>query len=79
MKGDILSVYAPPLNRSEKKKHEIKEKFYTILDSILRNISNGQIVIIAGDFNAKTDSAARLFQYKLFTSDISIFGKNWDS
>ena len=56
-KVDILKVYAPTLNRSEKN-HEIREKFYTKLDSILRNISNRHIVIIAGDFNAKTDNAS---------------------
>ena len=54
LKVDILSVYAPTLNRSDKN-HEIRENFYTQLDSILilRNISNRHIVIIAGDFNAK--------------------------
>ena len=58
LKVDILSVYAPTLNRSEKN-HEIREKFYTKLDSILRNISNRYIAIIAGDFNAKTGSASK--------------------
>ena len=50
LKVDILSVYAPTLNRGEKNP-EIRENFYTKLDSILRNISNRHIVIIAGDFN----------------------------
>ena len=58
LKVDILSVHAPTLNRSEKN-HEIRENFYTKLDSILRNISNRYIVIIAGDFNAKTGSASK--------------------
>ena len=54
LKVDILSLCAPTLNRSDKN-HEIRENFYTKLDSILilRNISNRHIVIIAGDFNAK--------------------------
>ena len=58
LKVDILTVYAPTLKRSEKNL-KIREKFYTKLDSILRNISNRYIVIIAGDFNAKTGSAAK--------------------
>ena len=49
---DILSLYAP-------KNHEITETFYTKLERIIRNISNRHIVIIAGDFNAKTGSAAK--------------------
>ena len=57
-KVDILGVYAPTLNRSEKN-HEIRENFYTKLDAILRNISNRHIVIITGDFNAKTGSATK--------------------
>ena len=46
LKVDILSVYAPRLKRSEKN-HEIRENFYTKLDSIFRNISNRHIVVIA--------------------------------
>ena len=49
---DILSLYAP-------KNHEITETFYTKLERIIGNISNRHIVIIAGDFNAKTGSAAK--------------------
>ena len=55
LKVDILSVYAPTLNRSGKN----QRNFYTKLDSILRKISNRHIVIIAGDFNAKTGSASK--------------------
>ena len=71
LKVDILSVYAPTLNRSEKN-HEIREKFYTKLDSILRNISNRYIVIIAGDFNAKTGSASK---NKIYQAVIGKYGK----
>ena len=39
--------------------HEIRENLYSKLGSILRNISNRHIVIIAGDFNAKSGSAAK--------------------
>ena len=71
LKVDILSVYAPTLNRSEKN-HEIREKFYTKLDSILRNISNRYIAIIAGDFNAKTGSASK---NKIYQAVIGKYGK----
>ena len=71
LKVDMLSVYAPTLNRSEKN-HEIREKFYTKLDSILRNISNRYIVIIAGDFNAKTGSASK---NKIYQAVIGKYGK----
>ena len=71
LKVDILSVYAPTLNRSEKN-HEIRENFYTKLDSILRNISNRYIVIITGDFNAKTGSASK---NKIYQAVIGNYGK----
>ena len=71
LKVDILSVYAPTLNIS-KKNHEIRENFYTKLDSILRNISNRHIVIIAGDFNAITGSAAK---NKIYQAVIGKYGK----
>ena len=70
LKVDMLSVYAPTLNRSEKN-HEIREKFYTKLDSIFRNISNRHIVIIAGDFNAKTDNASK---NKIYQAAIGKYG-----
>ena len=71
MKVDILNEYAPTLNRSEKN-HEIRENFYTELDSILRKISNRHIVLIAGDFNAKTGSAAK---NKIYQAVIGKYGK----
>ena len=71
LKVDMLSVYAPTLNRSEKN-HEIRENFYTKLDSILRNISNRHIVIIAGDSNAKTGSASK---NKIYQAVIGKYGK----
>ena len=58
LKVDILSTYAPTINRSEKN-NEIRENFYTRLDSIIRNISNRHIITIAYDFNAKNGSAAK--------------------
>ena len=71
LKVDILSEYAPTLNRSEKN-HGIRENFCTKLDSILRNISNRHIVIIAGDFNAKTGRAVK---NKVYQAVIEKYGK----
>ena len=68
LKVDILSVYAPTLNRSGKN----QRNFYTKLDSILRKISNRHIVIIAGDFNAKTGSASK---NKIYQAVIRKYGK----
>ena len=58
LKVDILSVYAPTLKRRGKN-HEIRENFYTKLDSILRKISNRHIVIIAGHLKTKTDITSK--------------------
>ena len=56
LKVDIISVYAPTLDKSEKHPEQ-RENFYTKLDSVLQTISNRNIVIVIGDFNAKTGSA----------------------
>ena len=58
LKVGVLSLYAPTINRNEKN-HEIRENFYTKLDDILRKISNRHIIIIAGNFNARTGNAAK--------------------
>ena len=71
LKVDILSEYAPTLNTSEKN-YGIRENFYTKLDSILRNISNRHIVIIAGDFNVKTGRAVK---NKVYQAVIGKYGK----
>ena len=52
--------------------HEIRENLYNKLGSILRNISNRRIVIIAGDFKAKTGSAAKS---KVYQAGIGKYGK----
>ena len=64
LKVDILSVYAPALNRSEKN-HEIRENFYTKLDCIFGNISNRHIVITTGNFNAKTGRTFKIKTYQV--------------
>ena len=54
----VISAYAPTLPKSEKTP-EIREKFYEELESVLNTISNRDMVIITGDFNAKTGSEHR--------------------
>ena len=52
--------------------HEIRENLYSKLGSILRNISNRHIVIIAGDFNVKT---GREVKNKVYQAVIGKYGK----
>ena len=68
LKVDILSVYAPTLNRSGKNQKD----FYTKFDSIFRKISNRRIVIIAGNLNAKIGSASK---NKIYQAVIRKYGK----
>ena len=43
-----------PTNNVSKKQPEIRENFYNTLESVISKESKGTILIIAGDFNAKT-------------------------
>ena len=65
----FISAYAPTLTNSEKNP-ETREKFYETLDKAIRSTSSRDLLIIAGDFNAKTGSAA-----KLFSDNMGHFGK----
>ena len=48
----VVSAYAPTLAHSEKDP-EMREKFYSELESILRKFKERHIVFLCGDFNAK--------------------------
>ena len=67
-----VDIFKCTYTKQKWKKSGNRENFYTKLDSILRNISNRHIVIIAGDFNAKTGSAAKNIIYQ---SVIGKYGK----
>ena len=67
----IISAYAPTLDKSEKDP-DIREKFYSDLDSIIKKHSSRHITIIAGDFNAKTGSAKN---NNIYNSVIGKYGK----
>ena len=57
----VITAYAPTLVESEKTP-SIREEFYDKLDSIVNSISNRDILVIAGDFNAKTGSVFRKYK-----------------
>ena len=52
----FITGYAPTLINSEKNP-EIRDNFYNALEDEIRKTSNRNILIIAGDFNAKTGSS----------------------
>ncbi len=54
----FISTYAPTLDVSEKHE-EIREQYYQDLEKAVRDINNRNMVIIAGDMNAKTGSSNR--------------------
>ena len=57
----FISTYAPTLQVSEK--HEnIREEYYSDLSKAMKEIKNRNMVIIAGDMNAKTGSGYKDFQ-----------------
>lgn len=65
----FFSVYAPTLEQSEKQT-DLRENFYDSLQDRLREIKNRDLVVIAGDFNAKTGSG-----YSQFSDAIGRYGK----
>ena len=65
----IISAYAPTLAVS-KKHPEQCELFYEKLESLIHTVNERDLLVIAGDFNAKTGSA-----YKDFKNEMGRFGK----
>ena len=56
----IISIYAHTHKRSEEN-NELRENFYECLESILEKIPKRDIVILLGDFNAKTGTDTEEF------------------
>ena len=54
-KHTVISAYAPTLPVSENNP-ELREKFYTDLDSVIQGVSKCNFLTIGGDFNAKMGS-----------------------
>lgn len=65
----IICAYAPTLPISEKNP-EIRDSFYSDLDNLINSISKRHILILTGDFNAKTGSG-----YNIYQNNMGKFGK----
>ena len=66
----FISTYAPTLVKSEQNS-EIRDKYYTDLNTEMNtNVSNRSLLIVGGDFNAKTGSA-----WKDHPENMGAFGK----
>ena len=52
-----MSVYAPTLEYSEKDP-DTTDAFYNELESVIKNLKSRDNLVRAGDFNAKTGTAA---------------------
>src|SRR5258708_26107701 len=67
LKHTLICAYAPTLINSEKNP-DIRNIFYNQLESIISNETNNSVLIIGGDFNAKTGSG-----YTQFNKNIEPF------
>ena len=66
----FISTYAPTLVKSEQNS-EIRDKYYKDLNTEMNtNVSNRSLLIVGGDFNAKTGSA-----WKDHPENMGAFGK----
>ena len=66
----LISTYAHTLSNSEKHP-ELRERYYEELDTLINKTNNHQsLLVVAGDFNAKTGSA-----YKQYPENLGNFGK----
>lgn len=65
----VLSTYAPTQPRCEKNP-SLRESFYTDLDEIIKTVSKRSILVVAGDFNAKTGDG-----YNKYPNNMGKFGK----
>ena len=65
----IISAYAPTSSAS-KKEPRTREEFYETLDATINSESKGTIVVVAGDFNAKTGTG-----HEIYPEVVGKFGK----
>lgn len=65
----FISCYAPTLVKSEEDP-EVRENFYEQLESTIQKIANRDILVVSGDFNAKTGTGKNEFP-----EEIGKFGK----
>ncbi len=52
----VISAYAPT-NPVCEKKNQIRETFYDELEAVIKTVSKRSILLVAGDYNAKTKVA----------------------
>ncbi len=65
----FISTYAHTLVNSEKKP-ELREEFYEALDRTISNVNNRALLVIGGDFNAKTGTG-----YENYKENMGKYGK----
>ena len=65
----VISAYAPTLEVSEANP-EVRELFYSQLDSTVSTVASRDACVVLGDFNAKTGSG-----WRYFPDNIGRFGK----
>ncbi|KAK4308135.1 hypothetical protein Pmani_020165 [Petrolisthes manimaculis] len=68
-KMTIINTYAPTNPKCERNQN-IREQYYAELDAIHANIFNRTVLIVTGDFNAKTGSA-----HHLYPENVGQYGK----
>ena len=56
----IISAYAPTLPVSEKDP-KIREDFYTTLENIMNTLPKRDVLVVAGDYNAKTGTGCKQY------------------
>ena len=65
----VICGYAPTLTKSEENP-KLRDDFYAELDQAVSNISRRHVVVVLGDFNAKTGSG-----FREFPTNMGPFGK----
>ena len=65
----VIAVYAHTLQRSEEN-NQLRDTFYETLENVIEKIPKRDVVVIAGDFNAKTGSGSMEF-----SENIGRYGK----
>ena len=66
---NVISGYAPTLKICEAQPY-IRENFYSQLEKTIRNVPKHNILVVVGDFNAKTGTG-----HCLYPENVGKFGK----
>ena len=71
----LISALAPTLDVSEKKP-ETRQEFYDTLDQIIQSVSNRDLLVVAGDFNAKTGDAYEIYPRNMGNYGLGLANSN---